>query len=364
MLKKNLRFKAVTFILILYFNTMKFSLGDKVLLLHSGEKAEVVELISEEMVMVDVGGLSFPVFTDQIDFPYYQSFMPNQSKLTGKPVPGENIPQEKHSPRSDKDQGVWLSLLPVYRQENGEDIVHILKLHLVNESPCDYIFHYQVWVKKELFLELKSPLLSHTHFYLHDLQFEQLNDNPRFEFDFSLLNPDPRHVGSIHKVIRPRAEKIFRKLGELKNNNQATFSFSVLSKFPEVEILEPVKHLDKLLRHSSQIISPMRITQSSLPQYEIDLHIEKLLENWQGMSNFEILTLQLQEFSRYLDLAIGHRQSSLIVIHGVGKGRLRDEIHEILKNIPEVRNFINEYDVRYGSGATKINFNYGKLPKG
>ena len=72
------------------------------------------------------------------------------------------------------------------------------------------------------------------------------------------------------------------------------------------------------------------------------------------LSNFEMLTLQLNNFEKYLDLAIAHHQHNLIVIHGVGTGKLKDEIHEILKSRREVRSFINQYDPRYGYGATEI----------
>ena len=76
------------------------------------------------------------------------------------------------------------------------------------------------------------------------------------------------------------------------------------------------------------------------------------------MSNFEILSIQLNEFEKMMDLAIAHYQSSLIVIHGVGTGKLKDEIHDILKTKREVKNFINQYDPRFGYGATEIFFKY------
>jgi hypothetical protein len=38
----------------------------------------------------------------------------------------------------------------------------------------------------------------------------------------------------------------------------------------------------------------------------------------------------------------------------VGTGKLKDEIHEVLKARREVRSFINQYDPRYGYGATEI----------
>jgi dsDNA-specific endonuclease/ATPase MutS2 len=46
------------------------------------------------------------------------------------------------------------------------------------------------------------------------------------------------------------------------------------------------------------------------------------------------------------------------VVHGIGKGKLKDEIHEILKTKKEVKSFINKYDSRFGYGATEILFQY------
>jgi hypothetical protein len=56
------------------------------------------------------------------------------------------------------------------------------------------------------------------------------------------------------------------------------------------------------------------------------------------------LAIQLKSIEKYYDLAIAHLQPSLIVIHGVGSGRLRDEIHELLKVRKEVKTFVNQYD--------------------
>jgi len=52
---------------------MKFQLGDKVLVLHSHEEGEIVDIINDNMVMVDVRGVKFPAYADQLDFPYYSS---------------------------------------------------------------------------------------------------------------------------------------------------------------------------------------------------------------------------------------------------------------------------------------------------
>ena len=53
---------------------MKFQIGDKVLVLHSNEEGEVVDIINNKMVMVDVRGVKFPAYIDQLNFPYFKRF--------------------------------------------------------------------------------------------------------------------------------------------------------------------------------------------------------------------------------------------------------------------------------------------------
>ena len=71
-----------------------------------------------------------------------------------------------------------------------------------------------------------------------------------------------------------------------------------------------------------------------------------------------MLTLQLQTLEKWIDIAVAHHQSSMVVIHGVGSGKLRDEIHEVLRMRREVKSFVNQYHPRYGYGATEIFFHY------
>ena len=53
---------------------MKYQIGDIVLILHSNEEGKMVDIINDKMLMVDVKGVSFPVYMDQVDFPYFKRF--------------------------------------------------------------------------------------------------------------------------------------------------------------------------------------------------------------------------------------------------------------------------------------------------
>ena len=61
---------------------------------------------------------------------------------------------------------------------------------------------------------------------------------------------------------------------------------------------------------------------------EVDLHITELVDKPEGLSNFEMLNIQLEKFENELDAAIFKNMKKIIFIHGVGNGRLKQEIIE------------------------------------
>ena len=68
------------------------------------------------------------------------------------------------------------------------------------------------------------------------------------------------------------------------------------------------------------------------PRSVIDLHIDKLTDHWTDLSSMDILAMQLSHFEKYYELAVANMLPEMVVIHGVGEGRLRDEIHERLRH--------------------------------
>lgn len=89
--------------------------------------------------------------------------------------------------------------------------------------------------------------------------------------------------------------------------------------------------------------------------WEIDLHIEEIVDSHRGMNNAEILKRQLSEFRSFYAKAIRYRIPKIIVIHGVGEGVLKDEIRLFLSK----KEYVEYFDASfhdYGKGATEIRF--------
>jgi hypothetical protein len=338
---------------------MKFQVGDKVLILHSNEEGEVVDIINNKMVMVDVRGVKFPAYIDQLDFPYFKNF--SQKKLFPKKETKkyiEDVKKEKTQPKKVVD-GVWLSFLPQFStDEFGDDVVDALKIHILNRTERAYNFIYRLQFFGNTGFELKNSLLPFADFYVHDVPFAEMNDSPTFSIEFSLQQPEKRKAEYFETSVKLKARQLFDKIEELKKKNEPTFSFRLFETYPDKQEND-TPELSSLIAKGIKVYNAKEVRKHLPPARSVvDLHIEKLTDNWKHLSNAEILDLQLKEFEKWYELALAHHQSQLIVIHGVGSGRLRDEIHDLLRLKRDVKSFINQYHPSYGYGATEIYFQY------
>jgi hypothetical protein len=86
---------------------------------------------------------------------------------------------------------------------------------------------------------------------------------------------------------------------------------------------------------------------------EFDLHIEKLVKNKHGMSNYDILTLQAETAQRHIEFAIRNRIPKIVFIHGVGEGVLKAELDFLLGRYDNI-DFQEANYQKYGQGATEV----------
>lgn len=335
---------------------MKYQIGDTVLLLHSDEEGEIIDIINEKMVMVNVNGVKFPVYLDQIDFPYFKRFSQKKGFIKKPRQYVDEITKEKNNTKYSINEGVWFALLPVFDKDVfDDDIVEKLKLYIVNQTEDALHFTYDLLLAGDPEFELTNEVLPFSDFYLHDIPFESLNDNPKFWFEFSLIKPDKTKVEYYETFLKLRAKQVFHKIEEMKLKHEASFSYLLFEKYPD-RVSEEKPNLGKLSAAGYKVYDTAKAKTSGPPRTVIDLHIEKLSDYWNKMSNAEKLDLQLKTFEKYYDLALEHHQSMLIIVHGVGEGILRNEIHNRLRNKKEVKSFVNQFHPSFGYGATEIYF--------
>jgi len=329
------------------------------LVLLTEEEGKVVEIINDKMVMIEVKGVKFPAYLDQIDFPYFKMFS-EKRKEEKKKVFIDTVKREKTVTAAKKvADGVFLSFIPVFDKDIfDDDVVEKFKIHLINQTNVQYNFTYNLFLGGESDFELSNTVLPLSDFYIHDVEFEHLSDNPRFHFEFTLTIPDKKKSEFYEASLKIKAKQLFKKIEEIQLKNDPSFSYLLFNEYPERVEVEKLD-VSKLGNAGFRVYDIGRVREN-LPAARsvVDLHIEKLSDNWKHLSNFEILTLQLKEFEKFYELAVAHYQPTLTIIHGVGKGKLREEIHAILNTKKEVKSFINQYTAAYGYGATEIYFAY------
>ncbi|MEP7164170.1 MAG: Smr/MutS family protein [Ferruginibacter sp.] len=335
---------------------MKYEIGDRIIVLHTDEEGTVVDIMNDKMVMIEVRGVKFPAYMDQIDFPYFKMFT-QKKPVEKKKIYVDNIKKEKIVIKEKSGDGVWLNFIPVFDKDVfDDDLVEKLKVFLVNHNNEEYTFKYNLFFAGESHFELKNSIRGNSDFYLHDVNFEDLSDSPRFDIEFSLVNDNKKKAPYYETSLKLKGKQIFKKIEELQVKNEASFSYELFGTYPD-KLEEEKVDLGKLGNAGFRVYDVSRVREN-LPAARsvVDLHIEKLTDNWKHLSNADILSMQLSAFEKYYELAVAHRQPELIVIHGVGEGILRDEIHERLRLKDEVKSFVNQFHHSYGYGATEIYF--------
>ena len=103
-------------------------------------------------------------------------------------------------------------------------------------------------------------------------------------------------------------------------------------------------------RRKTQTVKPK---ERNAPKMEVDLHIHHLTKNNKGMSNYDMLTIQLDTAKKQLDFAIRKRIQKVVFIHGVGEGVLKEELYYLFNRYDNLKYYDADYQ-KYGLGATEV----------
>lgn len=242
-------------------------------------------------------------------------------------------------------------------REKGQ--VQYYKIYLVNTCNKVLDFNYDFKQKGLSQFKLSRDIGQDTPFFLNSFELDELNE--QLSVDLSISDLQTGEL-LLTKSIGIKAKDIFREPKPLSWELEE--GFLILVHNFKQPLPEPKANLGELdlekLRNSmlggeseKENKSKARITDSARV---LDLHAEAFLSNFEFMDNNEILKLQLDRFHQALDQAIQDSIPKLIVIHGVGKGRLREAIFKLIPEYPQVTSYENSHDHRFGFGATEILF--------
>lgn len=157
--------------------------------------------------------------------------------------------------------------------------------------------------------------------------------------------------------VKPKASLQLEKRFKSKDFSGAKNQISEINKYGWlIRLDEPALVIDAQKLKESFFSVKEDKPKVAKPSQEVDLHIERLRDDHHFLSQTEILNVQLDQFQKTLDAAIVHQMPSIVIIHGVGNGTLRDQIHKTISKHPQVRTFMDARKEKFGYGATEVIF--------
>lgn len=330
---------------------MKFSLGDKVRFLNETGDGLVTKIIGKGMVGVTIeDGFELPFAENELVF----------ADANQVPVQEEERTESRTVSKKSSKEGIYAAVSP----QNPENIsASDFNLWLINHT--GYEVMYSCSCNSESGFELfdKGEIKPYSSVITATISRKALDDYSNVKVDILFFNTKKYdHRPPISEIIKIKQSRLYKGNAFLENDF-----------IQEKALLINVSHLgDELFFDTeegrntdlSNLLFQKRSTekgpQISKPhkkndlsyEREIDLHIEELIDNYERMSNAEIVQVQLRHFQQALDSAINDHCRTLTVIHGVGNGRLKQEVRSIAASLG-LRFYDGSY-AKYGFGATDI----------
>jgi hypothetical protein len=236
-----------------------------------------------------------------------------------------------------------------------EQVVKV-KVYLLNGLKQDVSFQYGV-VNNYVDFKHQGQLYANQSFYVHDLDFEAISANPNFSILVSYLDEFKQNANA-ELLLKLNAKKFAQHLHESKMQGIPSFQYDLWPQKRQMRIEDTLQKPLSLKTTKATTPNLKPVHQKGYEHYYIpdiiDIHIEKLVPNYKGMNNAEILQLQLKHALHAVEHAYAANKERITIIHGVGEGVLKDRLHDLLKKHTYVKHFNNNWQQQFGFGATAI----------
>ncbi len=345
---------------------MIYAIGSRVRFIHTGFEGVVTAQLGDGMlsVLLDDGD-EIPAFEDDLmRIEDYRAQLRNKPPVKAKVVKGKQSKTVEQPARPPieaqysilKSLGIQLAFEAQYKSD-GTTSGYIL--YLINDTQYDCLYAFSLLLGGVLKIKSNDKIASVSYVKLGQIPFDYLNELPLIEVECWQVTT--QGTGKrLYKKLKIKAQQFFKKIRTAPLLNARVHHYVLFDSFDSPERAE-----EDLQTYTKKNNKPIRtgkshqsnsVTELANFDPELDLHAEQLSDRWHKMSNAEILRLQIKTFDNYLDKAIRVGVPRVFIIHGLGKGRLRNEIASRLIRHPDVQTFKNDYDPRYGYGATEVIF--------
>ncbi|RYE58401.1 MAG: DNA mismatch repair protein MutS [Sphingobacteriales bacterium] len=314
---------------------MQFKLGDFVRFVDEKREGYVTRIIdSLTLGVTDTDGFEIPVAISNLTSVYG-----HQSNLA---KPAEFAPIPEHVDETFVDEGIFIG---VVESQKASSVVHF---SLINRSSYQLLLSVKTDLKGKYKGEFGGVVQAKGQTQWYSENLADLEIWPEFNFQvifFTTAN------------IKPKAPLVLNRKFRAKDFSVSKTLIPELNKFGWIIRLdEPLPLIDAQKLKESLFRGASEQIKVAIPAAEIDLHIEKLRDDYQFLDQTEIINIQLAYFQQMLDAAIVHQLPKIVFIHGVGNGTLRHHIHKVISKHPQVRTFMDAQKEKFGFGATEVVF--------
>ncbi len=309
---------------------MKYKLGDFVRFIDERREGYITRIFDEQMVGVtDSDDFEIPVMVNNITH-----------------VHGHETYREAELPKIRELDAVFIEkgiFLAVLTDKGKPSVVHF---HLVNETSFELLFSFNKQKNDVVNGIYADKISAKTTLKIHSESLPDLDLWPIFNFQLIyFLTEDHQNKKLIDFSIKFKS----KDFSTAKTNIPMMKEHGWLFKIDEKELVIDAQKLKE------SFFKPAEEKKSvDAPAKEIDLHIEKLRDDYAFLSNSEILRTQLDFFRKSLDAAIVHKYREIVIIHGIGNGTLKNEIHKLAGKHPQIKTFKDAQKQKFGYGATEI----------
>lgn len=311
---------------------MKYKLGEFVRFVEERREGYITRIIDEETIAVtDEDGFEIPVLARQVTRVHGQD--PNIELGSEKP---------KEQETEFISTGIYLAVAP---DKKAGSVVHI---YLLNTSSYEVLAALTTEKSNKFKAEFSGIIKPKSSAPMFSASLNELDQWPTFHLQI-LRTASNR--ADIKKPIE-FSEKLRAKdfSGAKKTSEYLDQAVWLIQLDSEAPIIDPQKLKESFYRPAAEKL------QVEKPGKEIDLHIEKLRDDYHFLTTDEILNIQLAHFNKNLDSAIVHKLPSIIFIHGSGNGTLRNEIYKVISKHAQIKTFMDAHKEKFGYGATEVFF--------
>ncbi len=331
---------------------MKINIGDKVRFLNEIGGGRVSRVEGSNMVYVlDEDGFEVPALLTEVVL---------VEKKNGGAVKSseQEEPEEIISYTETESDDEPKILLAVTQNEN---ITSNALLYLINDS--NYFAYYMIGrVNKDVLSPMYNGMLEpNTKVQLDDVAVNFLADKAAFtQILLFKKDKDYEPIPVVEEKVNWTGGKLLKDASYTNNAylKSKACLFHLLKGSLEKKLEELTdKEIGKVIREKEKVNPKVekkvkrRNDQSLL---EVDLHIHELLDDTRGLSNREMLEIQMKEFHTIMKDNEKNKNRKIVFIHGVGNGVLKNEIRKELERKYKWHSFQDASFANYGYGATMV----------